>query len=167
VIAKKRFILLLLVVGLLVTGCSWPWEKEEIFVPDIAPEETEPNVETIPGDTVPDATAPAGGGSVSLSYSNRVMVDLSDKMVALYFANPARSNQDVILQIVVGEEIIVQSGLIPAGCQVNSLALLPDVASKLHNGGYNGKFVLYYYDRQTGEKATVSTEIPIYIGVSK
>lgn len=162
-IGKIKVIWLLVVIALLIAGCSYSRENNDVVVPESAPVETEPNVETIPGDTQPSTTNPSNGGSVSLSYSNQVTIDLSRKTATLYFANPIRSNQDIILQIVVAGEVIAQSGLIPAGCQVTRLSLTPDVTSKIGTGAYSGKFVIYYYDQQTGNKAAVNTEIPIYI----
>ena len=166
-IGKVKVIWLLIMIALLITGCSCSRENNDVVVPETAPVETEPNAETIPGDTQPSTTNPSNGGSVSLSYSNQVTIDLSKKTATLYFANPIRSNQDVILQIVVAGEVIAQSGLIPAGCQVTLLSLAPGAASKIGTGGYNGKFVIYYYDQQTGNKAAINTEIPIYIFSAK
>ena len=71
-----------------------------------------------------------------------------------------------MLQIVVQDEIIVQSGLLKPGNQVTALELLDGAAGKLSAGGYEGKFAVLYYDPDTGEKAVVNTEIPVTITVS-
>jgi hypothetical protein len=48
---------------------------------------------------------------------------------------------------------------------VNSLALLKDAEKKLTKGGYDGKFVVLYYNQDTGEKAILKTEIPVTVTV--
>ena len=137
------------------------------MTPDYAPLETEAHAEIIPNDEGGKLEQPKGGGSVSLIYSKDVSVDLSDGNVKLMFANPGKSNQDMVLQIVIQEEIIVQSGTITPGNQVTSLDLLDGTAEQLSAGIYEGKFNLLYYDQETGEKAIVNTEIPVTISVSE
>ena len=159
-------IIVFVLLVLLLSMCHSSIRKQgsEVLIPDLAPEETEANVETIPNDTGTKADS-ANGGSVRLIYSDQVSVDISEETASLYFGNPGRSNQDMILRIVIQEEVIAQSGLIPAGYQVETLDLLPDAASMLQAGTYSGKFVLYYYDQENEERATVNTEIPIRIVV--
>ena len=161
-------IIVLLLIALLLSMCHSSLKKQgnEVLIPDLAPEETEPNVETIPNDTSTKADS-TNGGSVRLLYSDRVTIDLSDDMASLYFGNPSRSNQDMILRIVIQEEVIAQSGLIPAGYQVETLELLPDTSSMLRAGTYSGKFVIYYYNQENDERATINTEIPITVVVGK
>ena len=160
-------VIALLLTVLIFTVCYSFFQKQgtEVLIPDVAPEETEPNVETIPDDTSTKADS-SNGGSVRLLYSDKVTIDLSEQVASLYFGNPSRSNQDMILRIVIQEEVIAQTELIPAGYQLKSLALLPDAASMLRVGTYSGKFVLYYYSQENNERATVNTEIPITIVVS-
>lgn len=137
------------------------------LAPDYAPKEEEQNAEAIPNDDGEKMEKPDGGGSVSLSYSREVTIDLSDETVRLYFANPGKSNQDIVLQIVVQDEVIVQSGTLKPGNQVMSLELLDKAAKMLTVGGYDGKFVVSYYDPVSAEKAVVNTEIPVSITVKE
>ena len=136
-----------------------------ILAPDYAPQETEKHAEKLPNDGGEKMESPEGGGAVSLTYSNQVQIDLGKKVAALLFANPGKSNQDIVVQIVIKEEVILQSGTITPGHQVTILDLLPGAEKKLVPGGYDGKFVILYYNRETGEKAIVNTEIPIHITV--
>ena len=108
---------------------------------------------------------PEGGGAVSLTYSNEVTIDLSDKAAGLYFANPGKSNQDMVLQIVIQDTVILQSGTLSPGHQVKLLNLLEGAEEMLQPGGYEGKFIVLYYDQTSGEKSMVNTEIPITINV--
>ena len=136
-----------------------------ILNPDYAPQNKEENAETIPDDTGDKMENPEGGGAVSLTYSNEVTIDLSDKAAALYFANPGKSNQDMVIQIAIQDTIILQSGTLSPGNQVKLLNLLEGAEDMLQPGGYEGKFIVLYYDQTSGEKSMVNTEIPITINV--
>lgn len=142
-------------------------ETKPVLAPDYAPQAEEQNAETIPGDSGEKLEKPQGGGSVSLTYSKEVSIDLSEETASLVFANPGKSNQDIVLQIMIRDEVILQSGTLKPGNQVTTLELLSDAAGKLSPGGYDGKFVVFYYDQTTGEKAVVNTEIPISITVNQ
>ena len=136
-----------------------------ILNPDYAPQNKEENAETIPDDTGDKMENPEGGGAVSLTYSNEVTIDLSDKAAAIYFANPGKSNQDMVIQIAIQDTIILQSGTLSPGNQVKLLNLLEGAEDMLQPGGYEGKFVVLYYDPISGEKSMVNTEIPVTINV--
>ena len=136
-----------------------------ILTPDYAPQDKEQNAETIPGDTGDKMKNPEGGGAVSLTYSNEVTIDLSDKAASLYFANPGKSNQDMVIQISIQDTIILQSGTLEPEKQVKLLNLLEGAEDMLQPGGYEGKFIVLYYDKTSGEKSMVNTEIPITITV--
>ena len=136
-----------------------------ILAPDYAPQNKEENAETIPDDTSDKMENPEGGGAVSLTYSNEVTIDISDKAAALYFANPGKSNQDMVIQIAIRDTVILQSGTLSPGNQVKLLNLLEGAEEMLQPGGYEGKFIVLYYDLTSGEKSMVNTEIPITINV--
>ena len=136
-----------------------------ILAPDYAPQNQEENAETIPDDTSDKMENPEGGGAVSLTYSNEVTIDISDKAAALYFANPGKSNQDMVIQIAIRDTVILQSGTLSPGNQVKLLNLLEGAEEMLQPGGYEGKFIVLYYDQTSGEKSMVNTEIPITINV--
>ena len=172
--AKKLIALLILLLLLLLISIGvtiWALffrEPTVVLNPDYAPEEVEFNQVPIPNDdTSGKVDNAAGGGSVSLNYADRVIIDLSDGKVDLYFANPGKSNQDMVLQVVIQDEVLVQSGRLTPGHQVTELELLPDAAKKLTPGGYEGKFILYYYHPETSEKAMVNTEIEIDVAVQE
>lgn len=138
-----------------------------VLAPDYAPKEEERYAEIIPNDSGEKMEQPEGGGSVSLSYSREVSIELNNETVGLYFANPGKSNQDIVIQIVVQDEVIVQSGTLKPGNQVTNLELLNNAAEILTVGGYEGKFVVLYYDPVSAEKSVVNTEIPISITVNE
>ncbi len=135
------------------------------LTPDYAPRNEEKHAVEIPDDDDGKMQADEGGGAVSLSYGSNVSIILSNKTAALMFANPGKSTQDIVLQVVIQDNILVQSGRITPGYQVTTLDLLRGAADKLSVGEYDGKLVVLYYDRETREKAMVNTEIPVKISV--
>ena len=174
--SKKRLILILVIVlaGLIIIGSAgvivWDVffrEPDVILTPDYAPQEEEENGETIPGDDDTKLEKPEGGGSVSMIWSKEVTIDLSDKQATLLFGNPGKSNVDVVVQLVIQDEIIIQSGKLVPDKQVKTLDLLPGTEKKLAPGGYNGKFVILYYDQENGEKAILNSDIPLTITVKE
>lgn len=168
---NNPLIIILFVITVIAVGVSvWALffrDTRPALAPDYAPQEEEQYAETIPNDHGEKMDQPEGGGSVSLVYSKEVTIDLSDESVALYFANPGKSNQDIVLQIVIQGEVVVQSGTLKPGNQVSTLNLLDGAARKLAAGGYDGTFMVLYYNPDTGEKAVVNTEIPIAITVNE
>lgn len=169
--SNSKLIILLLLLVTIVAICITVWalffRDPVVLAPDYAPQQEEQNAETIPGDTGEKMESPQGGGSVSLTYSNEVTIDLSDKKASLYFANPGKSNQDMVLQVLIQDTVIIQSGTLKPGNQVSTIDLLDGAAKQLATGGYDGKFVVLYYSPETGEKAMVNTEIPITITVKE
>ena len=166
------FLIFITVVAIGVTVWALFFRESEpptILAPDYAPLETEGNADTIPGDNTEGRKEnEEGSGSVSMSYSPEATIDLSDgKVTRMFFANPGKSNQDMVVQIVIQDLVIVQSGTLNPGKMVTKLDLLDDVASRLTAGIYEGKYVILYYDPATGEKAVVNTEMPITITVQE
>ena len=135
------------------------------LAPDYAPVETERYAWPIPDDHDRGNRAQPGSGSVSLTYSNEAVLNLSSGTVELLFANPGRSNQDVVLQILIRDTVILESGRITPGNQVTALVLPDGAARMLSPGGYEGSFCVFYYDPVSGEKAIVNTQIPISVAV--
>ncbi len=107
---------------------------------------------------------PEGGGAVNITYSNQVAISLSEGTAQLSFANPSRSNQSMVLEIVIQGTTVVQSGTLAPGNQVETLPLLD--AAKLSPGGYKGKFHVVFYN-EDGRQAMLNTEIPVSITVTE
>lgn len=166
---RKQIIIIVLILLLLITIGITVWalffrDTTPVLAPDYAPQQTEENAEPFDDDTDGEKLQQQqGGGAVSLTYSKEVAIDLSDNVAKLLFANPYKSNQDMMLQIVIQDTVIVQSGLLTPGHQVTKLELFDN--AKLSKGTYEGKFVVLYYQKDTGEKAMINTEIPSTITV--
>ena len=158
-------LLLVAVACLCVAVWALFFRETVVLTPDYAPQQEEVMAETIPDDSGEKMEQPQGGGSVSLTYAREVTIDLAGETASLYFANPGRSNQDIVLQIVIQDTVVVQSGTLKPGNQVSSLSLLSGAKNQLAAGVYNGKFNVLYYDPVSGEKAIVNTGIPITITV--
>lgn len=161
-------LLLITVTAVAVTVWALFFRTPEIqLAPDYAPVDTEQHAQPIPGDRTEREEAQPGSGSVSLTYSNEVTIDLSSGTAELLFVNPGRSNQDMVLQIVIQDTVILQSGRITPGNQVTQLELSADAADILSPGGYEGSMFVFYYDLVSGEKAIVNTEVPISVTVTQ
>ena len=169
---KKLLLLILLLILLLliasgVTIWSLFFRSIPTLAPDYAPRQEEPYSEDIGDRNDSKLSQTKGGGAVNLTYTTQVDINLSEGRATLYFANPSKSNQDIVLQIVIQEVVIAQSGAIPPGKQIKKLNLLNDATSMLTSGGYNGEFKVSYYQPDTHEKTIVNTEIPVNITVNQ
>ena len=168
---KKRWYLvtLILLLLLLITSCSvtiWSVffrDTTPVLAPDYAPEEIEPEAEKTPDDTSNKLEASEGGGAVSVQYTKECTYDLSDKAFDLYFKNPGESDHDMLLQVVVQDTVMAQSGRLPPAYELKHLNSFGN--ADLSVGGYNGKFVVLFYNQNSGEKAVVKTEVPLTIKV--
>ena len=170
-VKNRAIILLLLFITIIAIGVTvWALffrNTKPTLAPDYAPQQTEENAEPIEGDDNEKLEQPEGGGAFSLTYSTEVTVNLSEKSSKLVFANPGKSNQDMVLQIIIQDTVIVQSGLLQPGNQITSMNLLDGVDKQLEAGTYDGKFNVLFYAVDTGEKAVVNTEIPITVTVTE
>lgn len=135
---------------------------------DYALNGTDPGV--MPIGKTDDSKTSNGGSKISLDYKNKVIVDLKKKKVELYLQNPARSNQNIVVEIMAAKKendeeyfSISKSGVIPTGYGIYELTLVDGV--ELVKGDYSGKFVVSSYDKRTQEKASVNTNIPVLIQV--
>lgn len=171
---KKNGLILLLIVGMAICLAVTIWalffrkpETKVVLTPDYAPMETEANQIPIQGDDNEKLTAEEGGGAVRLTYSTTVTVDLGEKKVNLMFANPGKSTQDMVLQLVVQDNVLAQSGRLTPGNQVTELDLTDLAVEKLVAGSYDGKFVVLFYNPDNDEKAIINTEIPVTITVNE
>lgn len=168
---QHKILILLLLLLLILSLCITIWalffrESAPVLAPDYAPE-IERHAEQIDSDSSTKLEAPLGGGAVSLTYSKNVSINLSDKKINLMFTNPSKSTADIVLQLVIKDTVIMQSGRLLPGNKVTTLDLLDSAESQLSSGGYDGKFVVLYYDQQSGEKAMVNTEIPVTVTVTE
>lgn len=134
-----------------------------VLSPDYAPQALESYAEPLGDEGDEKLEQEEGGGAVSLSYATAVSISLTSNTASLYFANPTKSNQDVLIQIVIQDTVILQSGLLVPGNKVQTLDLLSGI--QLEEGVYEGKFNILYYQQNSGEKAILNTEIPIEITV--
>ena len=166
---KQNLLIFLLLLITVSAVCVSVWAlffrtTDAVLTPDHAPV-LEENAMPIPGDTgTPDDVQP-GSGRVSLTYSNQVNIRLAKQTAQLLFANPGRSNQDMVLQLVIQDQVILQSGKITPGNQVEKLSVAPEAAAMLVSGGYEGVFLIHFYDPANGDKAIVTTEIPVSVTV--
>lgn len=106
-----------------------------------------------------------GGGFVSLIYTKQAHIDLSDAQVEMYFMNPYKSNHSIALELYItdGDQdwLVAESGLIDAGYGLRSMTFNEKVelAPTTEERGYKGKYVVRFYDPETGERSVFTTEV--------
>ena len=169
-ISKNAIIVLLIITFVAVGVTVWAvFFRQSAATPtDYAPQQVDKEAEPIGGGGGDDGDdkleQPVGGGAVSLTYAKEVALDLNTSVAGILFQNPSKSNQDMALQLAIDGKVIAQSDKLPVGYKLSKLT---DVdTEKLSVGTYEGKFIILYYDADTGEKAIVNTEIPVTITVS-
>ena len=167
---KALLIIIALSVVLAIAICVSIWaiffrEGEAVLPPDYPPQDTDDNQVPIPDDDGGHIQTPAGGGAVNITYAENITVDLSDKKAGIYYANPSRSNQNVAIAVVIGENVIIRSELITPGNMVTSLPLVEGAVEKLAVGGYDAEIIIYCYHPETGEKAMVDTKGAVVVTV--
>lgn len=158
-------LLLLLLIAIGVTLWALFFRDNTTLTPDYAPRKEEKHAQVLDEPQEDKLAQSEGGGAVSLTYTTFVTIDLGEQQANLYFANPGKSNQDIVLQLVVQDVILAQSGRLSPGKLVETLDLLEDAAARLQPGGYQGKLVVLFYQPDTHEKTILNTEIPVEITV--
>lgn len=163
-------IIIALSVVLVISICVSVWaiffrEGDDVLPPDYPPQDTEDNQVPIPDDDGGKIETPEGGGAVNITYAENITVDLSEKNASIYYANPSRSNQNVAIAIMIGEDVIIKSELITPGNMVTSLPLVDGAEEKLAVGGYDAEIIVYCYHPETGEKAMVDTKGAVIVTV--
>ena len=148
---KKRWLLLVLLLLLLFLLLGVLFCRKKPQATDTAPA-PESSVST-----------PAGGGTVSLTYSDAAGIDLTAGQVTLLFANPEKSGWDAS---VCGEREAARSDLLAPGEQVTQLPLLDGAEKDLTAGSCSGTLKVSFYHPQTGAKAMLDAEIPVTVTVT-
>ena len=102
------------------------------------------------------------GAYMSMEYKLKASLSLSTGEIGIYFKNPNRSNQNVSIELYVvsndTEVKIAESGVIEPGYVLRELTYNKDSAV-LSEGKYEGKYLVIYYNPETGERAVVESEI--------
>ena len=166
-----KWLIIILSVGIVIcTGVTiWAvfFRGGDDISPDYPPQGIESNQTPIDGDDSGKLDSPNGGGAINVTYGTAATVDLSEKTVTIYYANPNASNQNVSILIMVNDLVVAKSDLITPGNQVSKLELQKEAASRLQVGGYNAELVVRAYDPESGEKAMVDTKGELTLTVTE
>lgn len=166
-----KWLIIILSVGIVIcTGVTiWAvfFRGGDDISPDYPPQGIESNQTPIDGDDSGKLESPEGGGAINVTYGTAATVDLSEKTVTIYYANPNASNQNVSILIMVNDLVVAKSDLITPGNQVSKLELQKEAASRLQVGGYNAELVVRAYDPESGEKAMVDTKGELTLTVTE
>ena len=163
---SKTYLLLATVVALLAI-CIAVWAlffraPETPADPEISPVADEHLTPTDDGDDekMPQAE---GGGAVNITYSNEVTISLADAAATVQITNPTRSNQSMLIQLMIQDVKVGQSGTIPPGNQLAVIPLYENIT--IEPGSYDGKFQLLFFDVKTNQQANLTTSIPVTIRI--
>lgn len=150
-------------------SCKRKKVDDPTLAPDYAPPHQEEGAEDIGDGDGTKLDAPEGGGSAGMTYEDKMIVDLSDKKVTLRFDNASRSVSNVVLQVVIQDTVIVETGVITPGKRVKTVNLKEGADVLLQPGVYanDAKLVVNFYDPETNEKSAVKTEIPVTVTVQE
>lgn len=161
---SKTYLILATIIALLAI-CVAVWAlffraPETPADPEISPVADEHLTPTDDGDDekMPQAE---GGGAVNITYSNEVTISLADATAAVQITNPTRSNQSMLIQLIIQDVTVGQSGTIPPGNQLTVIPLNENI--KIEPGSYDGKFQLLFFDVKTNQQANLTTSIPVTI----
>lgn len=169
---KKKILIIILLIGIVACIAVTIWAlffRTPGGSSDYAPDKLEPNAQVIENDDSPKLEAPAGGGAISIQYEDRVTIDLSDKKAYFNYSNPSKSTQNIVLEIVIGDQTVAKSALIKPGYQITELPLADGAEKLLSEGVYNENavFKILSYDPDSGEKAMVDTKAEITVTVQE
>ena len=166
-----KWLIIILSVGIVICAGVTIWavffRGGDDISPDYPPQGIESNQTPIDGDDSGKLESPEGGGAINVTYGTAATVDLSEKTVTIYYANPNASNQNVSILIMVNDLVVAKSDLITPGNQVSKLELQKEAASRLQVGGYNAELVVRAYDPESGEKAMVDTKGELTLTVTE
>ena len=134
------------------------------IMPDYMPVEQDEFVFTIPNEPqeVP-IDVPENGGGAIIICDTEITAHLQTGEIDMFYQNPANSPSAVVLQLVVADEIVAQSGSIYPGYQLQDMHLLD--TARLQEGGYYGVVRIAYYDPISSEKALIDTDIEVSVTV--
>ena len=140
-----------------------------LLAPDYAPPAQEEGASDIEGEQSGNklTSGGGGGGAAGMTWEGTVNIFLTAKKATLRFENPSRSYNNIVLQLVMQDTLIFQSGLLTPGKQLREIALADGIAERLQVGGYNAEFVVTYYDPDTNEKAILNSKLPVTVVVSE
>ena len=135
-----------------------------MLTPDSVPVKTEAYADSVKDESNEEKMkSELGGGSISMAYRKTVTISLAEKTVKLMFQNPVKSVNGMVLQLAVvssdGEEIVIaQSDLIKPGNEITRMDLI-DEEGFLWEGSYKGKFNVFCYAPDSGEKSIVDGSV--------
>ena len=161
---KRLLILILLFITAAAVGLSvwaiWFRNNDTVLAPDYAPQQVEKNAEPIGDDKDEKLSQPQGGGAVGLTYAKEVHISLKSGSATLLFANPTKSNQDMVLQLVIDDVVILQSGRLEPGNQVRTLSLLDGAQKNFPKADTTGNSLYCITTAQAEKKPCLIPRFP-------
>ena len=108
------------------------------------------------------------GGSMTMGYSDRVLVDRATGEIVMSYAHGLDASHDCILQLILdnggSEYLLSQSGALHPGQTLSSMTLDSGAASKLTSGIYHGRLRVNLYNGES-KLTDMNTDIEVEITV--
>ena len=140
------------------------YEAKDVVAPDFMPVEQDEKVDKIAGETdTSKMEKEEGGGSVTVICKDEAVLSIGSGKISMFYQNPSRSNSAVVVQLLIGETVVAQSGSIKPGYELEEMEFLNNI--ELSVGGYNGSMKIFYYDEETNEKSIVESVVEAEIFV--
>lgn len=140
------------------------YENESVLLPDYMPIEQDENVIVMEGEqNASKMDKKENGGSAAIFYDSDIIVYLGTGKIDMSYQNPGRSNAAAVLQLMIDDVVIAQSGSIQPGYKLEDMQLLDGI--DLTKGGYHGIIKVGFYDLDTNEKSFVETKLAVEIKV--
>ncbi len=134
------------------------YKGKEVISPDFMPVEQDKKVEKIVGEKdTSKMEKEEGGGAVTVICKDEAVLRLGTGKIEMYYQNPSRSTSAVVVQLIIGDTVIAQSGSIKPGYELDEMEFLDN--TELSVGGYRGALKILYYDEETNEKSIVESVI--------
>ncbi|MBP1575571.1 MAG: hypothetical protein J6C34_08170 [Oscillospiraceae bacterium] len=134
------------------------YEVKEVVAPDFMPVEQDKNVDKIVMESdTSKMEKEEGGGAVTVICKDEAVLSLGSGKINMFYQNPSRSNSAVVVQLLIGETVIAQSGSIKPGYELSEMEFLNNI--ELSVGGYNGLLKIFYYDEVTNEKSIIESVV--------
>ena len=147
------------IVGVMLFGDEQPIP----MTPNESYEQLDPGIEPFPEQPdQPVQQLPVGSRVASFVCEEQLRADLAGQVAELMFANPRRSEQNMVIEVTVREVTVARSGRIEPGYRITSLPLLAD--HTLTQGIYAAQIKIYLYD-PTGGEQTMQTSVPVTLTV--
>jgi hypothetical protein len=134
-------------------------DDEPIFAPVPRDEDSVP----IPGEVI----EPREGNHMSFQFQKDISASLSTGNATLNFKNPGYANHDVVVQLILEDVVIAESGAVSPGFQLEHLRLDFPSGAVVPTGVYDATIAMVYYEIGTHNRSMFESNFPVVLTVTE